>query len=476
MKQYLNPNETRGQRLRRYITGGIVLILALLFCLWAGWLWLLPTVLLADHFFTKYINWGWGRNHPNPVCRMAIVLVGDILYVVTAVTFIFTFFFQNFAIPTSSLEKTLLTGDYLFVTKHKYGPRLPMTPLALPLVHNRLMGHETYSTTPTLSYKRLAGTGQVERNDLVVFNFPAGDTVATNMLNPDYLTLCAMYGRDAVRRDRATFGEIVYRPVDRRDHYVKRCIGLPGETLQIIDAQVHINGAPITNPSKLQLNYLVQTDGRQLSRQLLDELEINYRDVHPYDPWVLSRQQQESVRAEYGIAPLDSLGNYGQIYEIPLTQEMITRLRNESGVVSIRPVPHPADELLYPLGLGAGWSIDNYGPIITPQRGMTITLNTDTYLRYQRCIRAYEGHTLEEREGRYYIDGREATTYTFGMDYYFMMGDNRHNSADSRAWGFVPEDHIVGQPSLIWLSLNDEQPLLSGGIRWRRMMRLINAD
>ncbi len=476
MKQYFDPNETGPQRLRRLITGAIAVVLALLFCLWAGWIWIIPTLLIADYFFTKYINWGWGRNHPNAALRSIITIAGDVLYVVVAVSFIFTFFFQNFAIPTSSLEKTLLTGDYLFVTKHKYGPRLPMTPLGLPLVHNRLGDSETYMATPTLSYRRLAGTGEVERNDLVVFNFPAGDTVATSMTNPDYLTLCAMYGRQTVHADKATFGEIIYRPVDRRDHYVKRCIGLPGETIQVINTQVHINGAPIDNPSQLQLNYLVQTDGRQISKAQLDALEINYRDVITHEPWHLDADQQAIARSEYGLSPVDSLGYYGQIYEIPLTRTMVETLRSEPGVLNIQPMPHPADALLYPLGLDAGWSVDNYGPLTIPKRGMTIPMTRDNYIRYQRCIRAYEGHTLEERDGQYYIDGSVAISYTFAMDYYFMMGDNRHNSADSRAWGFVPEDHIVGQPAFIWLSLNDEQPLLSGGIRWKRMMRFINAD
>lgn len=453
-------------------------LLALLFCLWAGWGWLILVPLVVDYYFTKYINWGWGRSHPNKLLRSVIILVGDVLYVVVAVTFVFTFFFQNFAIPSSSLEKTLLTGDYLFVTKHKYGPRMPMTPLGVPLVHNRFLGGESYSTALTLPYRRLAGTGTVERNDLVVFNFPAGDTVALSMPNPDYLTLCALYGRETVRGDKATFGEIVYRPVDRRDHYVKRCIGLPGDKLQIAGGQVYIDDQPIANPSKLQFNYLIQTE-RGIGKNLLDALEINYRDVSHLD--LPPRVGEEALRfkEQYGLSPIDTVtGSYGEVYESPLTNEMVSTLEREPGVHAVVRVPHFADvDLTYPLGLGKGWTVDDYGPIVIPKRGMTVELTADNYVLYERCIRAYEGHQLERSSlGEVLIDGKVAAHYTFAMDYYFMMGDNRHNSADSRVWGFVPEDHIVGQPSFIWLSLNDEQGFFSGRIRLGRMMRLVKAD
>lgn len=475
MKRHIDPNETPKARTIRFIKGGIATILALLFCLWAGWGWFFLPLLVADYYFTKYINWGWGRNHPNKALRTLIVLVGDLLYVVVAVTFIFTFFFQNFAIPSSSLEKTLLTGDYLFVSKHKYGPRLPMTPLALPLVHNQVLGMKSYSETPTLAYRRLKGTGQVERNDLVVFNFPAGDTVALAMPNPDYLTLCILYGRDEVHSNKATFGDVVYRPVDRRDHYVKRCIGLPGETLEIRDTQVYIDGQAIANPSKMQLNYFVQTDGRELTKALLDLLEINYRDVSVQPLELTTAAEQADFEARYGLRPIDTLGRYGLIYEMPLTKDMVESLKREAFVRDIRPVPHPESELTYPLGAGKGWTIDDYGPILIPKKGMTIELTPDNYSLYERCIRAYEGHRLERRStGQILIDGVPASSYTFELDYYFMMGDNRHNSADSRAWGFVPEDHIVGQPAFVWLSLNDEQGLFSGRIRFGRMLRLVD--
>lgn len=477
LQQHLPEGETRTKRIIRYTMGGIVCILWVFFSLWAGWGWLVVLPLIADYYFTKYVNWAWGRNHENRLIRGLVSIIGDVLYVVMVITFLFTFFFQNFGIPSSSLEKTLLTGDYLFVSKLKYGPRLPMTPIALPLVHNRLFDRETYSTTPTLGYKRLKGYGEIERYDLVVFNFPAGDTVATKMTNPDYLTLCYQYGREVVHSDKAQFGDIIYRPVDRRDHYVKRLIGMPGDTLQIIDAQVYVDGKPLPNPEKMQLNYLVQTDGSELSRETLDALEINYRDVSQSPELSASDSTYQAYyRNTYGISPIDSRGNYGRLYEMPLTEAMKTSLQREPNIKAISRIRYtPESSTLYPLSANYGWSIDNYGPLLIPKQGMTISLSPDNLLRYERCIRAYEGHRLEVRDGKVYIDGSEATSYTFQQNYYWMMGDNRHNSADSRAWGFVPEDHIVGTPSLLWLSLNNEQPLLKGGIRWSRMMRFISG-
>lgn len=486
MKQYISPEESTTKKYLRYGIGSIVCLLYIAFCYWAGWAWVIFLPLIADYYFTKYINWSWGRNHPNQLVRSAVVLIGDILYVVIATSLVFTFFFQNFGIPSSSLEKTLLTGDYLFVSKLKYGPRMPMTPLALPLVHNRLGDMETYSTTPTLGYKRLAGYGEIERNDLVVFNFPAGDTVATRMPNPDYLSLCRLYGRDLVHSDKATFGDIIYRPIDRRDHYVKRLIGMPGDKLQIKDGQVYIDGKKAQNPQKMQFNYYVQTTGVGLSKETLDALDINYRDVQSlatphdgvHDTSAEGLQElRESYIARFGFDLLNTEGQTLPLYEIPLTDEMRQKLEAEPYIRLVKRVSTlPESGLCYPVQYDYGWSMDNYGPIIIPKQGMTITLTAENYPLYERCIRAYEGHQLETKDGKFIIDGKEQSTYTFAQNYYWTMGDNRHNSADSRAWGFVPEDHIVGTPSLLWLSLNDEQGLFSGGIRWSRMFRFISKD
>lgn len=486
MKKNIDLPQSKLKTKLRKALGVLMCLLYCLFAYWAGWAWFLFLPLLIDYYFTQYINWGWGRKHPNKILRTLIVLGGDILYVVVTVSIIFTFFFQNFAIPTSSLEKTLLTGDYLFVSKLKYGPRMPLTPIALPLVHNRLGDNETYLSSVQLPYKRLSGYGKIERNDLVVFNFPAGDTVATKMTNPDYLSLCHIYGRELVHSDKATFGDIIYRPIDRRDHYVKRLIGMPGDSLAIIDGQVHINAKPIENPKHIQFNHLVQTKGGVLPKEVLDVLGINYRDVRlalgPNDiPLDAGDDYVDILRTNYqellGLDPISPEGKVCPIYELPLTTEMANKLKAEPYILNVKRLRMEAGTgLCYPPNLDKGWSVDDYGPILIPQKGLTIKLSPENYALYERCIRAYEGHQLEFKAGTFWIDGNEQSEYTFAQNYYWMMGDNRHNSADSRAWGFVPEDHIVGTPSLLWLSLNDEQPLLSGRIRWGRMFRLITGS
>ncbi|MDO4706852.1 MAG: signal peptidase I [Porphyromonadaceae bacterium] len=481
MKRYIKYGETKGQRIRRYIVGMIASVLFLCFCSWAGWLWILLFPLVIDYYFTKFINWGIGRNSPNRLVRGTVSLVGDLLFVVIAVTFVQTFFFQNFAIPTSSLEKTMLIGDYLYVDKLSYGPRMPMTPLSLPLVHNELGGAKTYFEKPQFAYRRLKGYGKVERNDLVVFNFPAGDTVATKMVNPDYYTLCQMYGVDNVHNQKDVFGEIVYRPIDKRDHYVKRCIGMPGDELEIRDNQVYINGQELDNPRLMQLNYFLQTDGTALTDHVLDKLDINYRDVQPVPMPAftdIDSAMAQTIEQEMGIKPFAANLGYGRVYHLSLTETMRQKLQAEPYVhaIVVERLPQGNAGLTYPHGLNKGWTRDNYGPILIPKAGLTVELTPDNIKTYARCIDAYEGHSLEVNEsGEAVINGVVARTYTFAQDYYFMMGDNRHNSADSRAWGFVPEDHVVGKPAFIWLSLNDEQGWFGGRIRFSRLFTRITG-
>lgn len=480
LKRYLDPNESPQARRRRLIVGSILCLLGLLFCLWAGGLWWLCLPLLADAYFTRFLPWGWHQRSSKGWVRSAGRLVDDVLFAVLGVTFLNIFFFQNFVIPSSSLEKTLLIGDYLFVDKLSYGPRTPMTPLAIPLVHNSIWGHKAYLDEPSLPYRRLKGFGKVERNDIVVFNFPAGDTVALNMPNPDYYTLQHLIGREAIHRDKAQYGEVVYRPIDMRDHYVKRCVGLPGERLELRDAELYIDGRHEPAPKHRQLNYCVQTDGTPLSEAVLDALEINYRDVLPLEPSILQQEGMGAYLSQMGFQPLTESGGYGRMYLIPLTDAAKQGLLREPYVRHIAMERTSSDETLaltYPLGNSWGWTMDNYGPILIPKAGMTIPLTEDNLLLYSRCIVAYEGHRLETSPtGQVLIDGVAQTEYTFAQDYYFMMGDNRHNSADSRAWGFVPEDHIVGKPALLWLSINSEKGLFSGGIRWGRMFRWITGE
>jgi signal peptidase I len=287
----------------------------------------------------------------------------------------------------------------------------------------------------------------VKRNDIVVFNFPAGDTVALKYQNPDFYGLIAMYGRETVLSDKATFGDIIYRPVDKRENYVKRCIGMPGDTLSIVNNQVYIDGVAAKNPEKMQFNYYVETDG-----SIITEKQFRLMNVSKEDH---ARQ-------------------FGPVYHFPLTQkgkEIAERLPTIKRIVL---EPDPSGGGTYPVDYHTGWSRDNYGPLWIPEKGVTIELTERNIGLYKRCIRNYENNTFEERDGKVFINGKEETAYTFKYDYYWMMGDNRHKSADSRSWGFVPEDHVVGKPILIWLSIDKDRGWFDGRIRWNRLFTVVH--
>jgi signal peptidase I len=328
-----------------------------------------------------------------------------------------------------------------------------------------ILGCKSYLDWPHWGYKRVAGLGQVKRNDIVVFNFPAGDTVSSKISNPDYYTLIHELGRERVWNDKATFGDIIYRPVDKRENYVKRCIGMPGDTLSIVNNQVYIDGVAAKNPKEMQFNYFVETDG-----SLLTEEQFRLLDVSRDDRQMTSKALIEHL----GFQP-NASGSYNPVYHLPLTQKAYEIASKLPVVKRILIEPDNLYENdVYPLGYKTGWSRDNYGPVWIPRRGATIPLTPRNLALYGRCI-YYEGNRLDvQPDGSVLINGKPATSFTFAYNYYFMMGDNRHNSADSRYWGFVPEDHIVGKPIFIWLSLDKDRSLFDGGIRWNRLFRLVD--
>lgn len=461
--------DIKSMSVRDWIKFGVYALGLTLFSLWVDsvWVFLLCFALLFDAFFTKIIRWRWWESSPNATLRSAMKLVEDVVTVLIAVHLINLFVFQQFKIPTSSLEKTCLVGDHLYVSKLSYGPRIPMTPIAFPLFHNMFpWGSKSYLDKPQWQYRRAKGLGQVERGDIVVFNFPAGDTVALKMPNPDYYTLIHQYGRDVVHGDRYAFGEVVYRPVDMRDHYVKRCVGMPGDSLMVRDNVLYINGQVYEDPEYIQYNYFVQTDGTCFSEADLESLGISVDDRMMLDG------RMPEYAGLFGTLQLDTIApqSFGVVYHFPLTAEMKDRMSKMAGVRKIVIEPTPTSQAFptYPLTVDLGWSRDSYGPVFIPRKGATVHLTPENLALYERCIRNFEGHTLTVNDGGIYIDGVMTDTYTFAMDYYFMMGDNRHNSADSRAWGFVPEDHVVGKPLFVWLSLDKDKSLFDGGIRWGR--------
>ena len=424
---------------------------------WAslGWLVLLPIVM--DIFTTKYIPWSWWKKykpdevenrkrkteegkqkaknpHANATLYTIFSWIDAILFALVAVYFINVYIFQNYQIPTSSLEKTMRVGDFLCVNKMCYGARVPNTPLSMPLVQHTmpaiLGGGKSYIENPQWEYKRLKGWDNVKKGDIVVFNFPTGDTVCTKMQNPDYYTLFHYYGKRTVENRKDVFGDIIVRPVDRRENYVKRCVGTPGDSLQIVDNVIYINGEAEPVHPYLQLNYIVTTDGHILGNSYLTKLGI-------------SKEDRES--------------NGNGIYRLPLTAAMKAELENNSHILSIEVESEDQGGEVYPLGHNS-WTRDNYGPIYIPAKGDTIMITEENYWVYKRIADAYEFKPMKVGE-----------PYVFEMDYYWMMGDNRHKSADSRYWGFVPEDHIVGRPMFVWLSIEKDNPWGKGHIRWKRI-------
>lgn len=460
---------------KQYIKFAIAAVLYGLFILWMqnGWL-ALGYILLADIYLTKYIPWGAWKKTNNPTLKSIYDWIDDIIFALVAVYFINLFIFQNYQIPSSSLEKSLLVGDYLFVSKVSYGPRVPNTPLSFPLVQNTLpiFNCKSYLDWPSWDYKRVAGLGQIQRNDIVVFNFPAGDTVATLQQNPDYYTLVQMYGREAVRMNKQSFGEIIYRPVDKRENYVKRCVGLPGDSLSIRNNQVYINGKAAQNPKNMQLNYFVETE-TPLTETMFRNWGVSRDDYMPYgQPCTVTDPETLSF---LGFQP-NANGAYNLVYRFPMTEAMVAQVKKLPSVKKVIVEPEIiGGTMYYPVDYDNGWTRDNYGPIWIPKRGATIELTPENLALYRRCIKNYEHNELEEKDGAVYINGEKATTYTFQYDYYWMMGDNSHNSADSRSWGFVPEDHIVGKPIMIWLSLDKDRSLFDGGIRWNRLFRWVDS-
>ena len=430
---------------------------AVLYILWVIWLgnywWLFGLIPIFDGHITRKVKWlFWKKEYKEGEKRNALLdWLDAIIFAVVVVTFINTFFFQAFKIPSSSMESSLYTGDHLFVSKLAYGPKLPQTPLTIPFTHNVIGSKESYSTLIQNDYRRLKGFGKVENGDYVVFGFPHGDTVLTKAPADDYYMLSRTIGREEVIR---AYGPLKTRPSDKKDHYVKRCVASAGDTLEIRNGQVYVNGTAQTVWPGVQNSYTVVTNGQRINPVILDDLGINIREL--------------------GFS--QSLPGYPGM---PLTAEMLDKVRKLPSVESVTqnidvyPADYPDSWMtIFPFTPDYHWTRDNFGPLWIPSAGTTVELTLENLPLYERIITAYEGNTLEVVDAEIFINGEKAQSYTFAQDYYFMMGENRHNSLDSRYWGFVPEDHIVGKPALIWLSI-DGNKSFPKNIRWRRFLKFV---
>ena len=374
-----------------------------------------------------------------------------IIFAVIAATIIRTFFIEAYTIPTSSMEKSLLVGDFLFVSKISYGPKIPNTPIAFPFAHHTLpltQSIKSYLEWIKLPYYRFPGFAKIKNNDVVVFNYPDGDTVSTVFQsNASYYALVKEYGRERVWNDKANFGDIIARPVDKRENFIKRCIGISGDSVQIINRQVYVNGKKAENPEDRQFNYEIITNGTPIYKKQFRSMNISDEDIQ-------------------------NMNKYGFL---PLTEESVKKIKTLPNVIDVKPIISPKavwDERLFPFDSTYHFSLDNYGPIYIPKAGATVNLTTTNICFYKRVITTYEGNSLEIKDNKIFINGKESKTYTFKMNYYWMQGDNRHNSADSRYWGFVPEDHVVGKASFVWLSLDKDESFFNK-IRWSKLFRFI---
>ena len=457
----------------------IVALLYLLFLYWVeSWMGLIVLPFIYDAYISKKINWQWWKDAEGPT-RFIMSWVDALVFALVAVYFINLFFFQNYVIPSSSLEKSLLTGDYLCVSKVSYGPRIPQTPLTMPLTQHTLpiFGCKSYIEWPQWDYRRVKGLGKIEQNDIVVFNYPAGDTLVSDerwqaadfyqmaysfgqqlvqvdthidslntMQQRQLLETFYNAGKDYIKNNPNEYGDIITRPVDRRENYVKRCVGLPGQKLEIKNRIIYTDGKPLKEPQNVQYTYYVKLKA-QMPEELMKDLSISVEDI----------------------TQLNQLGC------MPLTKHAAAVLKSRKDIVQdIRLNEDAPTGDLYPLNARTHWTRDNYGPVWIPAKGKSVKLDISNIAIYERPIRTYEGNDLKvTADGKIIINGKQQDTYTFKMDYYWMMGDNRHNSADSRYWGFVPEDHIVGKPLFIWWSSDPDRGGFSG-IRWHRIFSWVD--
>ncbi len=392
-------------------------------------------------FYIYYVNYFENVEYKRDRSLVATTKTGDtvgsLLYAIVVATLVHTYVMQPFNIPTSSLEKSLLVGDFLFVSKFHYGARTPKTAIALPMVHDSLMvvKGKSYFSKPQLPSFRFPGLQQIKHNDIVVFNWPI----------------------DTVYMFHDRLGRHIDKPLDKRSNYVKRCVGLPGDNLSVKDGEIFINNKKLILPerAKPQYSYDVVTDGSSFDAEyIMGELHITdgiYPTAEP-NKFIFSAVTEES---------------YNRLKQNPAIKSITRR---------IAPVNTEIEKGIFPHN--QKWSQDNLGPIYIPEAGKTVLLNKETLPFYKRLITVYENNKLEEKGGKIYINDKEAANYTFKQDYYWMMGDNRHNSEDSRYWGFVPFDHVVGKPVFIWWSIDPNIPWSKAidKIRWDRLFCTVGGD
>lgn len=427
----------------------VSIIYVLWFVIWSQIWWsIIGLIFVYDYYISQFYKKLYWNKHlalkaKNKIYKDVMGWIEAVVFAVVVASLLRTYFVEMYVIPSSSMEKTMLIGDYLGVNKFYYGTKMPNTPLSFPLVHNVSPLDATvksYVEWIKLPYKRLTGFGKVKNNDVFVFNYPEGDTVAVIAPQQNYYQLVRHYGRETLLKQT----DIMVHPVDKRDNYIKRAVAIPGDVLEVKDGVVYINSEVEPDKETRQYSYKITTNGSGISRSKLAEFDVTPEDMQ------FSRDGKE-------------------IYTF-LSDENAEKIKGTPGIETIERIYYREPEVdVFPHDtVNYKWSVDNFGPLTIPQKGVTVDLTKVTLPLYQRIIDTYEGNELEVKNDEIFINGEKADKYTFKMDYYFAMGDNRHNSLDSRFWGFVPEDHVVGKASFIWMSLDPNKSFPSN-IRFDRI-------
>jgi len=410
--------------------------------------------------------------------------ISSIAFAIIAATLVHTYFMQPFTIPTSSLEKSLLVGDYLFVSKFHYGARVPSTVIAAPMVHDSLpfTGTASYLKKPQLPYTRLPGLQKIKNNDIVCFNWPA-DSLAT------------MWGD--------TSGKFTYKPVDKKTNYVKRSVGIAGDSLEMRNGYFYINGKKNKLPYRAKLQFYYTFECKQpISQRTYPKFLLNKERTGVYkilSEYWNNNKVQKAIKKNGNLTKIgeDSLytevaGGINQQFaqrlkminvdhkiNINLTEEEVARLEKYPLTVSVKKINHSADNAIFPHVKKLGWSQDNFGPIYIPKKGATVKLDAKSIPFYEQIIKNYEYNDLVINDGSIFINGEKADSYTFKQDYFYLIGDNRHSSLDARYWGYVPFDHVLGKPVMIWFSWDANAPNFTAklkSIRWDRMFTTVGGD
>ncbi|MEZ5058448.1 MAG: signal peptidase I [Saprospiraceae bacterium] len=430
-----------------------------------------------------------------------------IFFAVFAAAFIRMFLIEAYTIPTSSMEGSLLVGDFLFVSKAHYGIRTPKTVAMIPLLHNRIpiLNRESYFAEPSIPFTRLPAIETIDRNDPVVFNYPEGDSVYVfperTFSIYDYRRMQISEG--AYRAIKTGNKELVVRPIDKMDHYIKRCVAIAGDTLEVRHRQLYINGEAVENPKNIQFSYLVLFP-EQPNTAKFSDWGISDEDIYAFGNrpngmgpnhmmLVLNQEQIDNLKAmdeKITIIPNENYvvknakpkfeqlksagvderfirGGNQDDYIMTLDQELVKKLLALDSSLIIQPVDDSQGLFPYDQDHFSGQNIDNYGPVWIPKKGVTVELKPENIAMFRRVISVYEDNDFKEENGKYFINGEETTSYTFKQDYFWMMGDNRHNSQDSRVWGYVPHTHVVGKPLFIWFSTKEGN--MRNGINWNRI-------